>query len=123
MKSGLGTNRPSIISRMTAEFQYPPIRTEFLDEPMEAPCPDCREPTLTTKIWRNYTEDWQPTDDIESLDRCDSCFAKRQAKIAEHDAEVARREVEAEARRQEIFARARAATPSERQAELELGLN
>ncbi len=108
---------------MAAEFEYPPIRTEYLDQPVEAPCPDCREMMLTTKIWRNYTEDWQPTDDIESLDRCDPCFAARQAKIAEHNAEVARREAEAEARRQEIFARARASTPIERQTELELGLD
>ncbi len=123
MKRGAGTNRPSIISIMTTEFQYPPIRTEYLDEPVEAPCPDCREMMLTTKIWRNYTKDWKPTDDIESLDRCDSCFAARQAKIAAHEAEVARREAEAEVRRQEIFARARVARPIEHQTELELGLD
>ncbi len=74
----------------------------------------------TSKIWRNYTDDWHPTDDIESLDRCDSCYKVWRQKIDAENAEIERIEAEAEARRQEIFARARARNP-ERQIEFELG--
>ena len=75
----------------------------------------------TAKIWRNYTDDWQPTDEIESLDKCDPCYAKFKRKWAEHDAEIARIEAEAEARRQDILARALASRPPERQSEFDFG--
>ena len=104
---------------MTTEINSPPIRTEYLNEPVDAPCPDCGEMIQTTRIWRNYTEDWQPTDGIESLDRCDSCYAIWRKKVDARNAEIARREAEAEARRQEIFARARASESTERQIEFD----
>lgn len=106
---------------MTTESRHPPIHIEFVDEPVEAPCPNCGMMMQTTKIWRNYTDDWQPTDDIESLDKCDSCYAKFKMKWAAHDAEIARMDAEAEARRQAILARALASRPPERQTEFDFG--
>ncbi len=100
---------------MTTEPRHPPIHIEFVDEPVEAPCPDCGTILVTERIWRNYTDDWQPTDDIQSLDSCSSCRAEKRAKWEAHKAEVARQEAEREARRQEIFARSKTAEPVERQ--------
>ena len=108
---------------MTSEIDIPRKNGEYFDEPVIAPCPDCSEPTETTKIWRFYTEDWEPTDEIVSITKCPSCYVVWKRKLDEHYAEVARREAEAEARRQEIFARAREAQPSERQIGFDFSLD
>ena len=106
---------------MTSEIHIPLKSSEYLEDPIIAPCPDCGKSMETTKIWRSYTEDWEPTDEILSIEKCRSCYAVWKEKLDAHYAEVARREAEAEARRQEIYARARESAAPERQIEFDLG--
>ena len=104
---------------MTSEIKFPPVRTEFLDKPVEVPCPDCKQLMWTNRIWRSYTSDWQPTDDVESLDKCDSCYAAWQTKHAAYEADIARQEAEAEVRRRAIYERSIASRPKEDQIKLD----
>ncbi len=69
----------------------------------------------TKEIWRSYNDDWELTDEIVSITKCEPCYAAWRKKLDEHYADVARREAEAEARRQAIRDRIREAEPLEKQ--------
>ena len=97
---------------------YPGENYDHLIDPVIAPCKDCGNPAKTTRLLLIYDENLKAIYDVASDERCESCHADWLQKIAEHKAEVARREAEREARRQEIYARARANKPQQPQFEL-----
>ena len=87
------------------------------------PCSDCDTLIETSNycrwFWYNLKDGddmiWEPTDKVESRDRCASCQEKVDKRRALEDAERARNSAIAEAKREEIRRRIEANKPTERQ--------
>lgn len=108
--------------RLVAATDTPP-------QTLVLPCSDCDTLIETSNycrwFWYNLKDGddmiWEPTDKVESHDRCASCQDKVEKRRALEDAERTRNAAIVEVKREEIRRRIEANRPAERQSEFDFG--